>query len=67
MKILGICGSPRGARSQTRVLLDALLAEAGADGAQVEIVDLAKARIGFCQACEACHKGPDYSLKSIVW
>lgn len=62
MKILGICGSPRGARSQTLVLLDALLAEAGAGGAQVERVDLGKARIGFCQACESCHKGPDCVL-----
>lgn len=62
MKILGICGSPRGGRSQTRVLLDALLAEAGAKGAQVEFVDLGKIRIGFCQACEGCHKGPDCVL-----
>jgi len=62
MKILGICGSPRGTKSQTRVLLDALLTEAGAGGAQVEFVDLGKARIGFCQACEACHTGPDCVL-----
>jgi len=59
MKILGICGSPRGGRSQTRVLLEALLDEAKAKGAQVDAVDLGKVHIGFCQACEACHKGPD--------
>ncbi|MEI6167708.1 MAG: flavodoxin family protein [bacterium] len=62
MKILGICGSPRGTKSQTRALLDALLAEAKTKGAQVEFVDLGKVRIGFCQACEACHKGPDCVL-----
>ncbi|MEI8140185.1 MAG: flavodoxin family protein [bacterium] len=62
MKILGICGSPRGTKSQTRALLETLLAEAATKGAQVEFVDLGKARIGFCQACEACHKGPDCVL-----
>jgi len=41
------------------VLLEALLAEAETKGAQVEFVDLGKVRIGFCQACEECHKGPD--------
>jgi len=43
-------------------LLEALLAEAKTKGAQVEFVDLGKAHIGFCQACEACHKGPDCVL-----
>jgi len=43
MKILGICGSPRGGRSQTRVLLEALLDEAKAKGVQVDTVDLAQA------------------------
>ena len=62
MKILGICGSPRGNKSQTRAMLDALLAGAKAKGAEVECVDLGKVRIGFCQACEACHKGPDCVL-----
>jgi len=62
MKILGICGSHRGGKSQTRALLDSLLTEAKTKGAQVEFVDLGKARIGFCQACEACHTGPDCVL-----
>ncbi len=62
MKILGICGSPRGSNSQTRALLEALLLEAKAKGAEVELLDLGKARIGFCQACEICHKGPDCVL-----
>jgi multimeric flavodoxin WrbA len=62
MKILGICGSPRGNKSQTRVLTEVMLAEAKIKGAQVEFVDLGKARIGFCQACDACHTGPDCIL-----
>jgi len=62
MKLLGICGSPRGAKSQTRVVLDALLAEAKTKGAEIDTVDLGKVRIGFCQACETCHKGPDCVL-----
>ena len=62
MRILGICGSPRGSRSQTRVLIEALLAEAAIKGAEIEFVDLGKARIGFFQACETCHKGPDCVL-----
>ena len=62
MKILILSGSPRGAKSQTRVLADALGAGAKGQGADVEIIDLAKVRIGFCQACEGCHKGPDCVL-----
>lgn len=62
MKILGLCGSPRGCKSQTRVLLEAALATARAQGAETEVVDLAQVRIGFCQACDACHTGPDCVL-----
>ena len=62
MKVLAIYGSPRGKKSQTHALADVMLAEVRAGGADVEVVDLGKARIGFCQACEACHKGPDCVL-----
>lgn len=62
MKILGICGSPRGTKSQTRTLTEALLAEAESKGAETELVDLGKARIGFCRACEGCHRGPNCAL-----
>ncbi len=51
MKVLIIGGSPRGTRSQTRVLADAARMAAEAKGAAVDVVDLGKARIGFCQAC----------------
>ena len=62
MKVLAIGGSPRGAKSQTHALTEALLAEAKGRGAEVEFIDLGKVRIGFCQACEACHRGPDCVL-----
>ena len=58
MKILAIGGSPRGAKSQTHRLTEALLAEAKAQGADVEFVDLGKADLEFCRACDTCHRGP---------
>jgi multimeric flavodoxin WrbA len=62
MKVIAMLGSPRGAKSQTRVLTEKLLETARAGGAEVELVDVSRARIGFCQACEACHAGPDCVL-----
>lgn len=58
MKVLMILGSPRGARSQTRVLAEAVLAGARESGARTDAVDLAGKRVDFCMACDACHKGP---------
>lgn len=62
MKVLAIGGSPRGVKSQTHALAGTLLAEAKTKGAAIDFIDLGKARIGFCQACEACHQGPDCVL-----
>ena len=62
MRVMAICGSPRGTKSQTRVLAEAVLEGARGKGAQVESVDLSKVRLGFCQACEVCHQGPDCVL-----
>ena len=58
MKLLAILGSPRGKRSQTRLMTEAVLAGAREKGAEVELVDLASESLEFCTACEACHKGP---------
>ena len=58
MKILALCGSPRGNNSQTKVLAEKVLAAAKAQGAAVELVDLSRARLEFCRACEACHAKP---------
>ena len=62
MKIVAIGGSPRGKKSQTKALAERVLEAARIKGADTEMVDLGKARIGFCQACEACHHGPDCVL-----
>ena len=58
MKILAILGSPRGGRSQTRVLAEAVLEGAREQGAEIDVVDLSEVRVEFCQACEMCHKTP---------
>ena len=58
MKVLAILGSPRGARSQTRVLAEAVLAGVRDQGGETEVVDLSPVKIEFCTACEACHKSP---------
>ena len=62
MKIVAICGSPRASKSQTKALAERVVEAARIKGAATEIVDLGKVRIGFCQACEACHRGPDCVL-----
>ncbi len=58
MKILAICGSPRGKNSQTKALAAEVLKAARAQGADVDMVDLSEAQIEFCRACEACHQKP---------
>ena len=56
MKILGICASPRGSKSTTLRLVQALLGGAREAGAEVELVDLCKLDIKFCNACQVCFK-----------
>ncbi|MBI2438502.1 MAG: NAD(P)H-dependent oxidoreductase, partial [Lentisphaerae bacterium] len=56
MKILAICGSPRGKKSQTKVLAEEVLKAAKAKGAAVEMADLSEAHLEFCRACEVCHR-----------
>jgi len=62
MKILAILGSPRGARSQTTVLAEAVLAGVREQGGEPEIVDLSTTRLEFCSACDTCHKSPKCAL-----
>jgi multimeric flavodoxin WrbA len=66
MRIVAICGSPRGKKSQTKILAEKVLDAAKAKGADVEMVDLSKARIKFCRACEVCHRRPDCVLNDDV-
>jgi multimeric flavodoxin WrbA len=56
MKILGISASPRGSKSQTLRLVKAVLDGARSKGCEVELVDLCKLNIEFCNACGICHK-----------
>ena len=56
MKILGICASPRGSKSATRKLVEAVLNGAKAAGADVELVDACDLKIEYCNACQVCFK-----------
>lgn len=56
MKIVGIQSSPRGKNSSTLKLLDAALKGAAEDGAEVELIDVAKLKILYCNACNSCHE-----------
>lgn len=54
MTILGLVASPRGAGSQTRRLVDAVLEGARAAGAKTDCVDVCALRIQYCTACGVC-------------
>ena len=58
MKIVGFYGSAR-PQSNSRALVDAVLAAATEKGAQAEVFDLNALDIKGCTACFACHKHPD--------
>jgi len=55
MKILGVVASPKGERSQTLRLVQAVLEGAEAAGADVECIDLCTLKIKYCIACGACY------------
>jgi multimeric flavodoxin WrbA len=56
MKILGINASPRGSKSQTRKLVKAVLDGASSQGAAVELVDLSRLKMEYCNACGVCYE-----------
>jgi multimeric flavodoxin WrbA len=56
MKIIGINASPRGSKSQTRKLVQAVLDGARSQGATVELVDLCRLKMEYCNACTTCYK-----------
>lgn len=56
MKIIGINASPKGSKSQTLGLVNAVLDGAKSKGAEVELVDLCKLNIEYCNACGVCYK-----------
>ncbi len=57
MKILLISSSPRGEKSVTYSVAAEICKGAAAAGAEVETVHLAGKKMGFCHACESCHRG----------
>ncbi|MGB9678162.1 MAG: flavodoxin family protein, partial [Candidatus Ratteibacteria bacterium] len=63
MKITGICGSPRNEKSQTKKLLINFLDICKEKNFETEIIDLSRYKVGFCLACEICHKEPECPLK----
>jgi multimeric flavodoxin WrbA len=56
MKILGINASPKGSKSETLKLVKAVLNGAQSKGFKVELVDLCKLHIEYCNACGVCYK-----------
>lgn len=54
MKILGICASPRGSKSTTKRLVQAVLDGAAENGATVELADVCGLDIKYCNACQVC-------------
>lgn len=55
MKILAVVASPKGEKSQTLKLAQAVLEGADAAGADTECIDLCKLRIKYCVACGVCY------------
>ena len=64
MKILAINGSYRGEKGQTNAFLELLLSGAREEGAECEIVALAKHKIHHCLSCDTCHT-PNHYLKCV--
>lgn len=56
MYLLGINASPRGSKSQTKKLVKAVLDGAHSQGAAVELVDLCRLKMEYCNACGICYE-----------
>jgi len=55
MKIIGINGSPKREKSQTRLLVMGVLEGARQSGADVTFVDICGLEIKYCTACGTCY------------
>jgi multimeric flavodoxin WrbA len=55
MTILGLNGSPRGAESRTRRLVQGVLEGAKARGARTELIDICDLDIYYCTGCSVCY------------
>lgn len=56
MRIIGISASPRGSKSETQRLVQAVLDGAKSAGAEVELIDVCDLEIEYCNACQVCFK-----------
>jgi multimeric flavodoxin WrbA len=56
MKIVGIVGSPRGAKGATAALLSVVLDGARSKGAETESIVIKGGEVKPCRACDVCHK-----------
>ena len=55
MKVIGVCGSPR--RGNSEWMLGQVMAEAAAQGAEVETLLLRKMDVRLCRGCLRCEAG----------
>ncbi len=62
MKVVGLNASPRGKESSTLKLVQAALAGAKDEGADIEYQDLYTYRIDYCTACGICYATGECSL-----
>jgi len=62
MKIVGICGSPKGENSTTRFALNKALGAAERLGVTVQLIELKDYQFTGCQDCGLCRKQLDCSL-----
>jgi multimeric flavodoxin WrbA len=62
MKIIGICGSPKGKNSTTRFALEKALEAAGKQGVATQMLELKDYQFSGCQDCGACRKELTCSL-----
>jgi multimeric flavodoxin WrbA len=56
VKLLGICGSPRGEQSRTLRLVNAVMRGAADAGASCEVVDVCALDLEFCIGCGICYE-----------
>lgn len=56
VKVLGICGSPRGEQSRTLRLINAVMRGAADAGASYEVIDVCALDLEFCIGCGVCYE-----------
>lgn len=62
MKVLGICGSPRGVKSTSRFALEKALEAVKESGLNVTLLDLSEYTFSGCIDCGVCRKRLDCSI-----